>query len=249
MTSNMKTATGIYVMYNGTVYAELTDVNDPPFTMSKIDGTSHDSDYEVQKPGIGKFGDLTMKAFFVNDTAQAAMRVAALAKTVGTWQIVYPSAYSFLTYSCPGFISSLKHATPQKGAAATYEISITPTEAVTEITTSGQQLQTTFNAVSEKGGSGVHAMTPTPAFAAAVYVNDITMYADSTGFHVVPVSTGTMYYNGTLIGSTGSTELGYSLADYPSGSVYNTFVVAMKTSTCVPYIYKIRMTRGLTTGP
>ena len=74
------------VLYNGTVYAELTEVSPPSYSVEKVDATSHDSTRKVSIPGQSSFGDLSFKANFVNDTAQAALRVLALAKTVGVWR-------------------------------------------------------------------------------------------------------------------------------------------------------------------
>ena len=243
MTSQAKSGTGIYVVYNGTVYAELTDVNDPPFTMGKADATSHDSTYEVSIPSIGKFGDLTFKAFFVNDTAQAALRVLAVAKTVGVWQVVYPSAFSFLTYSCPGFVSSLKHTTPQKGALATYEISITPTEAVTEITTTGNPLTGAIFVVTDEDSQ---TPTITPTASGTTYVYDCTMLqAVTASYTITPTAAaGTIYVNGTIVSSgAASSAIGYTLANFPTGSVKTDFIVVTGTGK-VPIIYRLRLTRG-----
>lgn len=242
MSSQAKTGTGIYVMYNGTVYAELTDVNDPAFTMGKSDATSHDSTYEVSLPSIGKFGDLTFKAFFVNDTAQAALRVLAINKTVGIWNVVYPAAFSFLTYTCPGFVSSLKHTTPQKGALATYDISITPTESVTEVTTAGAGLTTTFLLTTDQTPT---TLAPTPAYAATTYVNDVTALQASTSIKITPTATtGTIYVDGVVTATGDAATIAYALADFPTGSVKTIFVAVIESTLKTPKIYKIRVTRG-----
>ena len=243
MTSQAKTATGIYVMYNGTVYAEVTDVNDPPFSVSKIDATTHDSTYEATAPGIGKFGDLTFKALFVNDTSQAALRALAIAKTTGIWSVVYPAAFAFLTYTCPGFVSGLKHTTPQKGVMATYDITITPTEAVTEVTTAGAPLTTTFLLATDNTPT---TCTPSPAYAADVYTYDHTTLQAAIHLHITPIATtGTIYVDGAIV-ATGapSGAIAYALADFPTGSIKTVFVVVIESTVKTPKIYRLRFTRG-----
>jgi hypothetical protein len=249
MTNQAKITQGMYMMYNGTVYAELTDISAPPFSVEKVDATSHDSTYKVSVPGQGSFGDMTFKGYFVNDTAQAALRVLALAKTTGTWKIVYPSTFGTLAYSIPGFISSYSVITPMKGAPATFSVTITPTESVTEVTTAGAALTTPFWSMDDEHGTEITSLFTTPA--AATYTIDGTIYADNTGFTLKPTATaGTIYVDGTVV-TTGndSSLISMPLASYPSGSIKTTFIVVDQGASYVPKIYRFRITRGTANHP
>jgi len=243
MTSQAKMATGAMVLYNGTVYAELTEITSPAYSVEKVDATSHDSPVKVNIPGQASFGDLTFKANFVNDTAQAALRVLALAKTVGIWRFVYPTSSGLPTYSVPGFVSSYSQAHPLKGAAATMSVTITPTDTVTEVTGAGYALTTGFMTLTPNAG----AFTLTSsALAGTTYIYDYsTPQATTASFTMTPVAAdGTIYVDGTVVASTvASGAIGYTLASYPTGSIKTVFVVVEKTA-CKPTIYTFRFTRG-----
>jgi len=243
MTSQAKMATGILIAYNGTVYAELLDVTDPPFAVEKVDATTHDSTHHINIPGESSFGDLTFRAEFVNDTAQAALRALAIIKTIGTWSIIYPSAFSFLTYTIPGFVSSLKHTTPMKGTPATVDITITPTESVTEVTTAGAALTTPFVTITDNTPTDI-PLTPTAS--ATTYVLDGTALQAAIHLHVTPTATtGTIYVDGTIV-ATGapSGPIAYALADFPTGSIKTIFVMVLESAAKTPRVYRIRITRG-----
>ena len=243
MTSQAKMATGALIAYNGTVYAELLDVTDPPFAVEKVDATTHDSTHHINIPGESSFGDLTFRAEFVNDTAQAALRALAIIKTIGTWSIIYPSAFSFLTYTIPGFVSALKHTTPMKGAPATVDITITPTESVTEVTTAGTGLGTPFVTVKDNTDANI-VLTPTAS--ATTYVLDGTALLAATHYHITPTAAGlTIYVNGTIVVSgADSTAIPYAIADYPIGSIKTDFVMVLESAAKTPRVYRIRITRG-----
>jgi len=246
MTTQAKMATGAYVLYNGTVYAELTEVSPPSFSVEKVDATSHDSTHKVSIAGQTSFGDLTFKANFVNDTAQAALRVLALAKTVGTWQFVYPTTSGLPTYSVPGFVSSLSYTSALKGTPAGMSCSITPTETVTEVTTAGNPLTTAFFTIDDEHATDISAFI-SPAAAATTYSYDVAMPADNTGITIKPVATtGTIYVDGTIV-ATGvdSGAIGYAVADYPAGAIKTVFIVVTGTSK-KPILYRIRLIRGIT---
>ena len=242
MTSQAKMATGAMVLYNGTVYAELTEVSPPSFSVEKVDATSHDSTHKISIGGQSSFGDLTFKANFVNDTSQAALRVLALAKTTGLWRFVYPASSGLPTYSVPGFISSYSTTAPLKGAPAQMSVSITPTEGVTEVTAAATALTTPF-LVLTKAETGT--VTAVPAASATDMVLDYTLpQATVTGYTLTPTATaGTIYVNGTIV-ATGqaSGQIGYTLAAFPTGSIKTDFVVVDGGGK--PSIYRLRMTRG-----
>jgi len=243
MTSQAKMATGAMVLYNGTVYAELTEVSPPSFSVEKVDATSHDSTRKVSIPGQSSFGDLSFKANFVNDTAQAALRVLALAKTVGVWRIVNPASSGLPTYSIPGFISSYSQTAPLKGSPASMSVTITPTEDVTEVTGAGDVLTTGFMTFTPNAGS--FTLTSS-ALSGTTYVYDYsTPQATTTGFTMTPVATsGTIYVDGTIVATTvASGAIGYTLANFPTGSIKTVFVVVDKAA-CKPTIYTFRFTRG-----
>jgi hypothetical protein len=243
MTSQAKMATGAYVLYNGTVYAELTEIVPPSFSVEKVDATSHDSTHKVSIAGQSAFGDLTFKANFVNDTAQAALRVLALAKTVGVWRFVYPTSSGLPTYSCPGFVSSLSITAPLKGAPAGFSVSITPTEAVSEITGAGTPVNSTFFALTDEDSV---TYTPSPAYAATTYSYDITMLQAVTAtFQLKALSAATAIYIDGLLTATDTlcTARTYTLADWPTGSVKSIFVVCDGAGV-KPVIYRFRLTRG-----
>jgi len=242
MTSQAKMATGAYVLYNGTVYAELTEINPPSFSVEKVDATSHDSTHKISIGGQSSFGDLTFKANFVNDTSQAALRVLALAKTTGVWRFVYPASSGLPTYSVPGFISSYSTTAPLKGAPAQMSVSITPTEDVTEVTAASTKLTTPF-LVLTKNETGT--VTGVPAAGAATYVIDYTMpQATVASYTLTPTATaGTIYVNGTIVATgVASGAITYTLALFPTGSIKTDFVVVDGGG--MPAIYRLRLTRG-----
>ena len=245
MTSQSKMVTGTYILYNGTVYAEVEgDISEPPFTIEKVPTTTHDDGGHASKiPGESEDGDLRFKMNFVNDTAQAALRVLARAKTTGMWQLVYPRSFGSLGYEIPGFISNLSKSLPQKGSVPKWDIAITPTSTVTERTTAAANLTNPFLDVIDE--DSVHP-TPTPAYAAAVYAYDHTMLqAVTANFTITPTATtGTIYVDGTIV-ATGapSGAIGYTLANFPTGSIKTVFVVVTE-ATKVPTIYRLRFTRG-----
>jgi len=235
-------ATGAMVLYNGTVYAELTDISPPSFSVEKVDATSHDSSAKVSIPGLSSFGDLTFKASFINDASQAALRVLALAKTTGLWRFVYPASSGLPTYSVPGFVSALSITSPLKGSPAQMSVSITPTEVVTEVTSAATALTTPF-LVLTKAETGT--VTGVPAASATSLVIDYTMpQATVASYTLTPTaSAGTIYVNGTIV-STGaaSSAIGYTLANFPTGSIKEDFVVVDGGGK--PTIYRLRLTRG-----
>jgi len=242
MTSQAKMATGAMVLYNGTVYAELTEVSPPSFSVEKVDATSHDSTRKVTIAGQSSFGDLSFKANFVNDTTQAALRVLALAKTTGLWRIVNPASSGLPTYSVPGFISSYSQTAPLKGSPASMSVSITPTEDVTEVTAACTNLTTPFLVLTKNETGNVTAV---PAASATDYVLDYTMpQATVASYTLTPTaSAGTIYVNGTVV-STGaaSSAITYTLALFPTGSIKTDFIVVDGGGK--PAVYRLRLTRG-----
>lgn len=245
MTSQAKSAKGMMVTYNGYVLAETTEVSDPAFTVAKDDGTSHDSTHRIHLPGESEFGDMTFTCFAVDDTAQTALETLAYAKTTGIWKIVYPSGWgvAFKTRVIPGFISSLKFGTPRTGRG-TMQMTITPTESVTTVTTAGAGLTTPFVTVADEDAANI-ALTPTAS--ATTYTLDGTALQSATSYiKVTPTATtGTIYVDGTIV-ATGapSGEIAYTLAAYPTGSIKTIFVMVVESDTKTPKIYRIRITRG-----
>lgn len=245
MTSQAKMATGAYVLYNGTVYAELTEISPPSFSVEKVDATSHDSTNKVSIAGQSAFGDLTFKANFVNDTAQAALRVLALAKTVGVWRFVYPASSGLPTYSCPGFVSSLSITAPLKGAPAAFSVTITPTESVTEVTAAGNVLETPFLAVTVNSGA---ATLTSATVSATTYVNDYSIsQALVDHLHIAATcvtGTPTIYVDGVATSSgAASAAISATLAQVPTGAIKTVFVV-VDTLAAKPIIYTLRFTRS-----
>ena len=235
-------ATGAMVLYNGTVYAELTEITPPSYSVEKVDATSHDSTNKICIAGQSAFGDLTFKANFINDASQAALRVLALAKTTGLWRFVYPASSGLPTYSVPGFISSLSITSPLKGNPAQMSVTITPTESVAEVTSAATALTTPFLVLTKTEGGTV---TGVPAASATSLVIDYTMpQATVTSYTLTPTATaGTIYVNGTVV-STGAASgaIGYTLANFPTGSIKEDFVVVDGGGK--PTIYRLRLTRG-----
>ena len=230
------------VLYNGTVYAELTEITPPSYSVEKVDATSHDSTNKICIAGQSAFGDLTFKANFINDASQAALRVLALAKTTGLWRFVYPASSGLPTYSVPGFISSLSITSPLKGNPAQMSVTITPTESVAEVTSAATALTTPFLVLTKTEGGTV---TGVPAASATSLVIDYTMpQATVTSYTLTPTATaGTIYVNGTVV-STGAASgaIGYTLANFPTGSIKEDFVVVDGGGK--PTIYRLRLTRG-----
>ena len=242
MTSQAKMATGSMVVYNGSVYAELVDITPPTLSVEKVDATSHDSLAKVSIPGQSSFGDLKFKANFMNDTTQAALRALAVAKTVGQWRFVFAASSGLPTYIVNGFVSGYSVTAPLKGSPTQMTVSITPTESVTEMTTAASPLTTPFMTVTKLEGGTVAA---TPTLVGTTYVYDYTLpQATVTGFTMTPVATsGTIYVDGTVVATTvASGTIGFTLANYPTGSVKTVFVVVDGGGK--PAIYEFRFTRG-----
>jgi hypothetical protein len=245
MTSQAKMATGAFVIYNGSVYAELTEITPPSYSVEKVDATSHDSTVKVSIAGQAAFGDMTFKANFVNDTTQAALRVLAMAKTVGVWQFVYPTSSGLPTYSVPGFISAYSVTAPLKGAPAAMSVTITPTDTVTQVTGTGYGTETPFIEVACNSGA---ATLTSAAQAAAVYIYDYSVsQACVDHFHLTVTSaTGspTIYIDGTATASGApSAALTYTLASNPTGSIKTVFVVVAGLA-LKPTVYTMRFTRS-----
>lgn len=247
MTSQAKMATGSFVLYNGTVYAELTEITPPSYSVEKVDATSHDSTHKVSIAGQSSFGDLTFKANFVNDTSQQNLRSLAIAKTVGLWRFVAPMGSALPTYSVPGFISSYSLTTPLKGAPAGMSVSITPTEAVTQVTSaSSALLETPFVAFTSTTSPPVHV---SPALSGTNYVYDYSApQALTDHYHIAATATTgtpTIYIDGeaTASGAANATPITMTLAAYPTGSIKTSFVVLDVIDT-IPKIYRFRITRS-----
>jgi hypothetical protein len=241
-------ATGAYVLYNGTVYAELLDVTEPTISIEKVPTTTHDDGGVASRiPGETEHGDLKFRVNFVNDTAQAALRALAIAKTVGTWQIVYPLASFTLGYEIPGFVSNLTKSLPQKGSPATWDITISPSNSVTERTTAATGTTTPFLSIADDGD---HALTLTPSAANAVYEYDCQSYTDSVHLHITATATtGTIYVDGVVTGTgVASAAITHSSTTYSAGKIHTIFVVVTESGK-IPKIYKIRVTRGITASP
>ena len=245
MTSLAKMSTGIMLAYNGTVYAELLDVTAPPFSVEKVDATSHDSAYKTTVPGEPSYGDLTWKCNFLNDTSQAALRVLARAKTVGTWEVVYPANFGNLSYSVPGFVSSMKKTTPMKGSVATMDVSITPTGDVNENAVAASPLTTPWVTITDNTPTSI-VLTPTAADAVRTYAG--TALQAAIHLHVTPTAAaGTIYVDGIIV-ATGqpSGAIAYALADFPTGSVKTIFVMVKGTAAGqAAAIYRLDITRGV----
>lgn len=247
MTSQAKMATGSFVLYNGTVYAELTEITPPSYSVEKVDATSHDSTHKVSIPGQSAFGDLTFKANFINDTTQQNIHTLATAKTVGLWRFVAPIGSGLPTYSIPGFISSYSITTPLKGAPAGMSVSITPTETVTQVTAASTALlETPFIAMTSTSSPPVLV---SPALSGTTYVYDYSAPQVLTDhYHIAATATTgtpTIYVDGeaTASGAPNATPITMTLAAYPTGSVKTSFVVLDVVNT-IPKIYRFRITRS-----
>ena len=245
MTTQSKMTTGTYIAYNGTVYCEVEgDINEPPFTVEKVPTTTHDDGGHATKiPGESEDGDLKFKMNFVNDTAQAALRVLARAKTIGTWQLIYPRTSWSLGYEIPGFISNLTKSLPMKGNVPKWDISITPSATVTERTTASAPLTDPWVTITDNTPTNI-PLTPTAG--ATTYTLDGTALQAAIHLHVTPTATtGTIYVDGVVV-ATGapSGAIAYAPADFPTGSIKTIFVMVVE-ATKIPTIYRLRITRGV----
>jgi hypothetical protein len=121
-------------------------------------------------------------------------------------------------------------------------VTITPTESVTEVTAAASPLTTPF-LVLTKNETGT--VTPVPAASGTDYVLDYTMpQATVASYTLTPTaSAGTIYVNGTIVTSgAASGAIGYTLANFPTGSIKTDFVVVDGGGK--PAIYRLRLTRG-----
>ena len=244
MTEYSKMVTGIYVLQGGTVYAEMTDVTEPDVSNEKVDTTTHDGGGVSSRiPGLQTYGDMSFKVHFIDDTAQAAVRTAIVAKTVALWQIAYPASFGTFGVQFNGFPLSAKKTTPLKGSPPTWTLTISPSSTTTELTSASPNLTTPFLAIADQSSN---ALTLTPSAAAAAYNYDCILYADDTAVTITPTATsGTIYVNRTIVATgiaSGSISIPVTVAE-------RTIFVVVVTSNNVPTVYRIRFIRGIANHP
>lgn len=241
-TDQAKMGTGTLVMFNHEVYAELIDVSPPPFSIEKVDCTSHDSLNEVFIAGMSTYGDMNIKGFFTNSAAQQVLRLNSIGKKMGAWRFVFPVGLNFLTYLVTGYCTTFKQTTPLKGSPITFEATITPTQAVTLIPTAGHHLTTPFLSVTNQL---VASRTLAPDADGDVFSYDCTLAGTDTGYKITPTATlGSIYVDGAEVTSgSASGVINFLLTEFPFGTTKTTYVVVEGTNQC-PTIYKIRFIRG-----
>jgi hypothetical protein len=125
-------------------------------------------------------------------------------------------------------------------------MTITPTETVTPVTTSGAGLTTTFFSITNQATEAISAITP--AAAAATYKYAVTAFADDTGVKITPIATtGTIYVNGTVV-ATGVAS-GTITLNLGTGAVTTIFIMVVESDAKTPKIYQLDVTIGTVNSP
>jgi hypothetical protein len=242
MSDKAKMATGIYLAYNGYVQAELTELTAPELKVEDVPATSQEDANEVTIPGRISYGKLTYKVNFINDTTQAAMKALAKAKTIGTWEVIYPARFGSLSDSYEGYISGIKPTTPQKGNPATWDVTISVNNE-TENTTAGNPLTTPFVTLADDAANEI---TLSPTAAGTTYEYTGTALNAATHLHVTATAaTGTIYIDGVSTASgAASAAITFTAAECPTGQTKTIFILVTGTGK-VSIPYRLTITRGV----
>lgn len=243
-------ATGMKIAFNGYVVAETTDVTPSKFSRAKDIGTGHESSAVVHCAGMPEWSDMTHTCYAVDDAAQVAIEALRDSGASGWWKVIRPATWKvggtvtpFKTDVMYGWISGWDPITPLTGRA-TYKLTITPEETVTTgITTLGAGLSAL--SFKNQADESITAFIPTP-FAATTYKYAVTAFSDDTGIKITPTgATGTIYVNGTLVESAGT-----SAAITLGSGTTTIFVMVVESDLAkTPRIYQIDVTIGTVASP
>lgn len=244
-----QSAIGSFIVCNGYVVAETTELTPPKFTRKKDSGTGLADGNEVHLSGRGEWGDGTFTCFAVDDAAQAYLETLRDSGASVWWKIVRPSTWKSAGVSTPfrtdktyGWVSGWEYAGPKDGRA-TYKLTVTPEKDVTTgINTAG----TNLSALSFKNQAdeSITAFTPTP-FAATTYKYDVTAFSDDTGIKITPTAAGmTIYVNGTIV-SSGSASGAITLG----AGTTTIYVMVVESDAKTAPIYQINVTKGTVLSP
>lgn len=105
---------------------EVKDISGPAMTLNTEDATSHDSNgWREVVPTILEPGDVSFDINYTGTTTQAALRAAQLARTLASFQLVFPFTVEE-THSFSGYVTSFEYSAPVEGiVTASVTISVT----------------------------------------------------------------------------------------------------------------------------
>jgi hypothetical protein len=242
MSNQAKSGLGLSVISGTTIYGEVIDAQSPSSTLDTTDTTSHNNlaGVKTDRPTWISNGTMSVDMNYVGNTEQDALFTMYYAKTVSTWYIVAPVAFT-RAWSFQGYLSELPTPKFDKSGNASMSFKVKVTGQVTAITTAVVGLTTPFVSVTDQGST---SLTLSPAAANATYAYQVTTDLADTGVKVTPTdgtSNEVIYVNNTLVASgaaSGAITIGTS-----AGDVIMVPVVIFKTA-CVPKVYWIEVTHG-----
>jgi hypothetical protein len=231
-------AAGYHVIWGNNYIGETVDLKIPKETRNMIDNTTHDAlaaNGGVETKSIGTItqADGSIKIYYIGSTVHAALKTDFKAGTERTVWFIRPTSGVLIGTSvkCTAVISSLDEPIDKKGHV-TWETSITPTGALTEVSTASANLTTTFFTIADNDSN---VITPVPAAAAAVHAYMCELYIDDTSFTITPTATaGTIYVNNVLVVSGAAS--GAITAPVAGKKLYVPIVVVETNKTPNPYL-------------
>lgn len=231
-------AAGYHVIWGTSYIGEVVDPKIPKETRNMVDNTTHDAlaaNGGVETKSIGTItqADGSIKIYYIGSTVHAALKTDFKAGTERTVWFIRPQSGVLIgtAVKCTAVISSLDEPIDKKGHV-TWEMTITPTGALTEVSTASANLTTPFFVVTDNDANPV---TPVPAAAAAVHAYQVELYSDDTSFTITPTATaGTIYVNGTIVVSGAASA---SITAPTAGKkLYIPIVVVETNKTPNPYL-------------
>lgn len=231
-------AAGYHVIWGNSYIGETIDLKIPKETRNMVDNTTHDAlaaNGGVETKSIGTItqADGSIKIYYIGSTVHAALKTDFKAGTERTVWFIRPTSGSLIGTSvkCTAVISSLDEPIDKKGHV-TWELTISPTGALTEVATASANLTIPFFTIADNDSN---VITPVPAAAAATHAYMCELYSDDTSFTITPTATaGTIYVNNVLVVSGAASA---SITATAAGKkLYVPIVVVETNKTPNPYL-------------
>jgi hypothetical protein len=245
-------AAGYHVIWGTSYIGEVIEPRIPKETRNMVINTTHDAlaaNGGVETKSIGTItqDDGSIKIYYLGSTVHASLKTDFKAGTERTVWFIRPQSGALIGTSvkCTAVISSLDEPI-DKNDNVTWEMSITPTGALTEVSSVSANLTTPFFVVSDDDTPTPNVIIPVPAATAAVHAYNVELYSDNTTFTITPTaSTGTIYVNGVLVVSGAAS--GAITVPAAGKKLYIPIVVMEANKTPNPYL--LCMYPGSTTHP
>lgn len=233
-------AAGYHVIWGNSYIGETVDLKIPKESRNMIDNTTHDAlaaNGGVETKSIGTLtqADGSIKIYYLGSTVHAALKTDFKAGTERTVWFIRPQSGSLIGSSvkCTAVISSLDEPIDKKGHI-TWEMTITPTGALTEVTTVADNLTTPFFAIADDDSN---AITPSPVAAPTVHAYNVELYIDNTSFTITPTcsASGTAIYVNNVLVVSGAASSAIT-APATGKKLYIPIVVHKANATPNPYL-------------